>query len=103
MKGDFFPLHADDVMFLFLFFFPAENASVSSGRVRTCEVHRVGAACCWALADVAVVFQREEHEVIFKVVLPEEYFGIFLIGREAYIAWHSFAIDFDVSAVHAFQ
>ena len=90
--------------------FPIEYGAILAGWVGTDEVHGVGAACCWALAEVAVVLERVEHEVVIKIVLPEELggeslfaggegVGAGLVGGEADIAWESVAIDLDEAAV----
>ena len=84
-------------------FFPLQHGAVAAGRVGTGEVHGVGAARGGALADVAVTLQREEHEVVVEVVLPEELLGFLKVGGEAHVAGQTVAVDLDVAAVGALQ
>ena len=83
--------------------FPAEHAAVSSCRVWTYKIHRVRASRSGTLAKIAVVLQRVEHEVVVEIVLPKEHLCFFCIRGEAHITSQSFAIHFNVSAIHALQ
>ena len=56
----------------FLLLFPVEDGTVETGGVRTGKVHGVGTAGGGTLAQIAMVLQRIEHEVVVKVVLPDE-------------------------------
>ena len=50
-----------------------------------------------------MVLQRVEHEVVIKIVLPEEYLGFLFVGGETHIVSQSFAIHLDISAIYTLQ
>ena len=76
-----------------------KHGTIAAGGVGTCEVHGVRASRRGTLPDIAVVAQREEHEVVVEIVLPQECFGLLWIGSKAHVARQTVAIDFHVTAI----
>ena len=94
---------ASPSVFMLVLFFPMEDGTVAAGGVGTCEVHGIGTAGSGALAEIAVVVHREEHEIVVEVILPEECFGFGEVVGEAHITGESVAIDFHIAAIGTLQ
>ena len=69
----------------FMLLLPTEDGTVSSGRVRAGEVHRIGTTRGGTLANVTMGAHRHEHELMIQIVLPHEDFGFRGIGCQAHI------------------
>ena len=88
---------------MIILFFPTENSPIATGWICPCEVHGIGTAGGGALAEIAVVVHREEHEIVVEVILPEECFGFGEVVGEAHIAGESVAIDLHIAAIGTLQ
>lgn len=82
---------------------PMEDGSVTASWVSTSEVHAVGAARGGALAQIAMALQRQQHEVMVEVVLPQELLCVKGVCSESHIAWKTVAIDFHVATIGTLQ
>ena len=80
-----------------------EHSAIATGRIGSGIVHGIGAASGGTLADVAVVAQGEQHEVLAEIVLPEEDLCFLGISGETNIARQAVAVNFDISAVDTLQ
>ena len=50
-----------------------------------------------------MVLQREKHEVVVEIVLPQKQFGIIRIGSKAHVTWQAIAIDFHKTSINTLQ
>lgn len=82
---------------------PPEDGTIATSWVGTSKIHGIWTACGGALSDVAMILQGIKHEVMVKIVLPEEHLGLLRIVREAHIASQTLAIDLHITAIDTLQ
>ena len=76
-----------------------EHGTIATVRIWTGKIHGIRTARRGTLAQVSVILQRKEHEVVVEIVLPQECFGLLWIGSKAHVARQTVAIDFHVTAI----
>ena len=76
-----------------------KDGTIATSRVSTRKVHGIRTTRSRTLTQVFMICQRQEHEVVVKIVLPEKHFSFFRIARKAYIAWQAVTIDLHIATI----
>lgn len=76
-----------------------KDGTIATSRVSTRKVHGIRTTRSRTLTQVFMICQRQEHEVVVKIVLPEKHFSFFHIVRKTHVARQAVTIDFHIATI----